>query len=84
MVLKEIRIDNLDVNDTLEIVRALRAQGLVQGKDFDFSYNKPLHRDWNNYDQADEPDWVIVPKHALFKFYDDKYATLFGLRYGAR
>jgi len=82
--LKEIRIYNLDVNATLDIVRELRAQGLVQGKDFDFSYNKPLHRDWTSWDEVEDPDWVAVPKHAMFRFYDDKYATLFGLKYGSK
>ena len=74
----------MDVNSTLDIVRALRAQGLVQGRDFDFSYNKAIHTDWTTWDQADEPDNVVMPRHARFRFYDDKYATLFALRYASK
>lgn len=81
--MKEIIVYDLDVNSTLDIVRALRAQGLMQGRDFDFSYNKALHRDWTNWDEAEEPDAVITPRHAMFRFYDDKYATLFALRYAS-
>lgn len=74
--MQTIRINGLGVNETLEIVRELRAQGLVQGKDFDFKYEKPS---WHpeSYEQ-------MQSRHAEFKFYDDKYATLFGLRYGSR
>lgn len=74
--MKVIIINGLDVIQTIDIVRELRAQGLVQGKDFDFKYEKPKY----------DPDTYasIQDRHAEFKFYDDKYATLFGLRYGAR
>ena len=71
----------MDVNTTLDIVRELRKQGLVQGTDFDFSYNKPIYTDWRVWDQAEESDPIVTPKHARFRFYDDKYATLFALRY---
>jgi hypothetical protein len=72
--LKEIRVDDIDVNDTLDIVRALRAQGQVQGRDFDFSYHRATYDPVTGHGPIDN-------KHALFKFYDDKYATLFALRY---
>jgi hypothetical protein len=74
--MKTIIIDGLGVNETLDIVRELRAQGLVQGTDFDFKYEKPA---WHpeSYQQ-------LQNRHAEFKFYDDRYATLFGLKYGAR
>lgn len=75
--MKEIRLDSLDVNDTLDIVRALRAQGLVQGQDFDFRYERAKYDPVTGHGPTDN-------KHALFKFYDDKYATLFALRYASR
>ena len=56
----------------MEIVRELRQQGMVQGKDFDFSYNKS-----KEYIMAKAP----MPKHATFAFYTDKYATFFALKY---
>ena len=74
--MKIIKINGIGVNDTLDIVKEVRSQGLVQGRDFDFKYQKPTW-DEGNYQQ-------ITDRHAEFKFYDDKYATLFGLRYGAR
>jgi hypothetical protein len=79
--LKEIKLENLDVNEVLDIVRSLRAQGLIQGKDFDFSYNKAVYQDWRDWDNTIN---TVSPKHAIFKFYDDRYATLFALRYGSK
>ena len=69
----EIKVIDIDATRTMEIVRELRAQGLVQGRDFDFSYHQA---------KIDEDSWSAVEnKHAKFKFYNDKYATLFALRY---
>ena len=56
----------------MEIVRELRKQGLIQGKDFDFSYNKT-----KEYIIAEAP----MPKHATFIFHTEKYATFFALKY---
>ena len=68
-----MKIINLyvDAARTMDIVRDLRKQGLVQGKDFDFAYNR------TQYDQ----DNISVKPHAEFKFYIDKYATFFALKY---
>jgi hypothetical protein len=71
--LKEIKIPNIDATRVMEIVRDLRSQGLVQGKDFDFAYNQ------STYDPISMHN--IEGKSGKFKFYDDKYATLFALRY---
>lgn len=57
----------------MDIVRELRARGMVQGRDFDFSYHQAKY---------DNDGWSAVEnKHAKFKFYDEKYATLFALIY---
>lgn len=61
----EVIVNNLSPNDTIEIVRSIREQGLVQGKDFDFSY-------------------IQNPEQAIFKFYEEKWATFFSLKYGHR
>jgi hypothetical protein len=63
----------IDAARTLEIVREIRKQGLVQGIDFDFSYNQ---NQW---------DGIVgeIPKHAIFTFYTEKYATFFALKYGS-
>jgi hypothetical protein len=71
--MKEIKLFGVDANRAMEIVRELRQQGLKQGTDFDFSYNQTKYDNWT----------LIDDKHTVFKFYDDKYATLFALRYSA-
>lgn len=63
----------IDAARTMEIVRELRQQGMKQGKDFDFSYNRSSDNFWD-----DEYD---IKPHAAFKFYIDKYATFFALKY---
>ena len=62
-----------DANQTMDIVRELRAQGLVQGHDFDFAFS---HAKYNN------DGWeAVTPRQAVFTFYSEKYATLFALKY---
>jgi len=61
--------------ETMEIVRELRQRGMVQGKDFDFSYNKSTE-----YIMAK----ASMPNHTNFTFYTDKYATFFALKYSTR
>ena len=51
----------------MEIVRELRQQGMVQGTDFEFTYVRST--EYN------------MPKHAIFAFHKDKYATFFALKY---
>jgi hypothetical protein len=67
----EVVVDHKGVNDILDIVRELRASGLRQGVHFDFAFNKSR---W---------DEMIgeVPLHTIFTFYEDKYSTLFALKY---
>jgi len=57
----------------MEIVQELRASGLVQGVDFDFAYYQSR---W---------DEMIgeVPSETVFTFYQDKYSTLFALKYSS-
>ena len=72
-----VKIYNRNANDTMEIVRELRASGLVQGKDFDFAFHRASY-DYTSNDIADS-----IPKHAIFTFYNEKLSTLFLLKYGA-
>ncbi len=63
------------VPEVMDIVRELRQQGLIQGKDFDFAY-KPA--EW-----GDSISMIpIEGKYTVFTFYTEKYATLFALKYG--
>ena len=58
---------------TIEIVHELRQQGMIQGTDFDFTYIKSLE-----YTTAKSP----MPRHTIFSFNTEKYATFFALKYG--
>jgi hypothetical protein len=68
-----VTVRNRDANETMDIVSKLRAEGLVQGQDFDFAYNQSR---W---------DGMIgdVPSKTVFTFYTEKYASLFALKYGS-
>jgi hypothetical protein len=60
-------------NEIMDIVRLLRAQGLVQGQDFDFAYY-PQDYDFMN-------SHLNSPKHTKFTFYDEKWGTWFALQW---
>lgn len=47
--------------------------GWVQGKDFDFSYIISTLENWNE----------VLPKHTVFTFYTEKYASYFALKYAS-
>jgi hypothetical protein len=55
----------------MDIVRDLRAKGMAQGIDFDFSFRQS---EWTD---VIEP----VPSHAAFTFYNEKQATFFSLQH---
>ena len=67
----EVIVDNKNPFEILDIVKELRASGLMQGKDFDFAFHQSR---W---------DEMIgeVPKQTVFTFYKEKYSTLFALKY---
>lgn len=67
-----IKLLNKDPNEVMDIVRSMRANGMVQGKDFDFAYYQSR---W---------DEMIgeIPKNVEFRFYEEKLATWFALRWG--
>lgn len=66
-----INVEHKDPFEILDIVKQLRASGLVQGVHFDFAYNQSR---W---------DEMIgeIPKNTVFTFYEEKYSTLFALKY---
>lgn len=71
--MKTVSVENVNANDTMNIVNDLRNQGYVQGVDFDFAYRPEIH---DNFSM--EP---LQTRHAEFTFYVEKYATLFALKY---
>lgn len=69
--MKLVTVKNKSVSEILEIVNQLRSQGLIQGQDFDFAFNQSR---WD--DMIGE-----IPNSTVFTFYDEKYATMFILRF---
>jgi hypothetical protein len=64
-------IENRSVSDVLDIVKELKISGLVQGVHFDFAYNQSR---W-------DPMIGDVKGFTNFTFYEEKYSTLFALKY---
>ena len=58
---------------TLELVRALRQEGYVQGVDFDFAHQIPRW-DYFSHEKPEEP-------YTLFTFYNKHVAFIFQLKY---
>lgn len=72
----EIKILHKSANEIMEMVKEVRAIGLVQGKDFDFAFHQAS---WSEFTFE-----AVTPKHTIFKFYDEKWATLFSLKWGSK
>jgi hypothetical protein len=66
-----IVIEHRGPNEILEIVKELRNSGLAQGVHFDFAFVQSY---WNAMTGE-------IPKHTTFTFYEEKYSTLFALKY---
>jgi hypothetical protein len=72
----EIKIINKNPDAIMTIVRELRTIGLVQGVDFDFSFNQSRWDGWD--DMIGE-----IPKTTIFTFYVEKWASFFALKYSS-
>lgn len=72
----EVVIYDKNPNEVMDIVKELRAQGYAQGIDFDFAYNKPV---WDTFGHE-----APTRRFTVFTFYNEKYATLFALKYSSR
>lgn len=68
----DVVIEGKELSNYMDIVRELRASGLIQGKHFDFKYVPSVY-DYKKYS--------ITPKKVIFTFYDEQYSTLFRLKY---
>ena len=71
MSIEEVFIPGIDANQTMEIVRELRAHGIVQGDDFTFRY-QPIKWDTGVVN-------ILEDKGAMFYFKNPKLATFFRL-----
>lgn len=68
-----IKLLEKDPGAVIDIVKELRASGLVQGKDFDFAF----------YQTRWDPMIGDVKGFTSFTFYEEKLATWFALKYGS-
>jgi hypothetical protein len=66
-----IVVEDKNANEILDIVKELRASGLVQGIHFDFAFHQNC---W-------DPMIGDVKSFTNFTFYEEKYSTLFALKY---
>jgi hypothetical protein len=69
----KVIVPNIRADEGIDIVRELRAKGLVQGRDFDFKYYPPAYDD-TGFD-------LLTPHRIEFSFADNKWATFFKLKY---
>lgn len=68
-----IKLLDKDPGSIIDIVKELRASGLVQGKDFDFAFHRTR---W-------DPMIGDVKGFTHFIFYKEKLATWFALKYAS-
>lgn len=68
-------LKDFDVTETLQLVRELKDQGLVVGKDFDFAYHQAK---WDNFSHE-----AVNNKHVKFTFYNEEHGMMFVLKYGS-
>ena len=67
----EVFVVDKGVPEIMDMVKDLRTQGLVQGKDFDFEYRPET---WDNFSRVHE-------KYTVFTFYDERWGTWFTLKW---
>jgi hypothetical protein len=68
-----VEVLDLKPDEIMPIVRSLREDGLVQGRDFDFAYSHAKY---------DSDGWEAVQnRRTTFTFYTEEYATMFTLKY---
>lgn len=69
----EVKIVKRSVPEIMDIVGELRVQGLGQGVHFDFAYIPAKYDDITGH--------FVEDRYTLFTFYEDRYATLFTLKW---
>jgi hypothetical protein len=69
----EVILHDLDAWVIMDIVKKLRADGCVQGQDFDFAFYR---RYW-------DPMTGDTKGFTKFTFYTEKYASFFSLKYAS-
>lgn len=68
----EVTVKYWSATRSVDVVSALRKDGYVQGKDFDFSYHVPTQEYLGE---------ALNPKYTKFIFYKEELASWFQLKY---
>jgi hypothetical protein len=68
----QVTVPNQHTGQLIDMVRELKKQGLEQGRDFDFRFMPAVYDFANNHSE---------PRHAVFTFYEEKWATWFTLKW---
>jgi len=71
----DVALTNTSADRMLAIVRELKDQGMQLNHDFNFRYEPAQYDNDGGWGQ-------ITPKRCVFTFNNEKYATLFILKYG--
>lgn len=69
----EVVIYDRKPTEIIDIVKELRLQGYTQGVDFDYAYHQPV---WDTFGHE-----APTRRFTVFTFYNERYATLFALKY---
>jgi hypothetical protein len=69
----EVKVYDLKLIDLLPIVAELKTAGLILNQDFEFAYHPPK---WDNVNYEE-----TQRRHVVFKFYAERHATFFALKY---
>jgi hypothetical protein len=66
-------IEHVNASQTLDIVNDIKRQGMIVNEDFCFQFEPA---------QYSETGWeLLTPKRTVFTFENEKYATLFTIKY---
>jgi hypothetical protein len=66
-----VNLDKCRIDEVLHVIKDLQQQGLTQGQEFDFAWHPAR---WDNMIGD-------VPSRVEFRFYDDKWAAWFSLKW---
>jgi len=69
----EVKLLHKQPNEVVEIVRELRRMGWQQGADFDYIFYPARYN--NDGHEA------VAPRQTKFLFYNEKYATIFVIKF---
>jgi hypothetical protein len=78
----KVNITVTTIDQLMGIIRDLRARSMVQGQDFDFAYHPTSSGHSNTSYDPFENELIYPYSYASFGFYNEKYATMFMLKYG--